>query len=63
MLYILPFILRLQAKIEGNALYLQLRDTGPGFSPQDLEHLFERFYRGDKSLSQQKGTAYYQEAY
>jgi two-component system phosphate regulon sensor histidine kinase PhoR len=28
---------------------LAVLDQGPGFSPDDLEHVFERFYRGDPS--------------
>ncbi len=28
---------------------LQVRDEGPGLSEDDLEHMFERFYRGDPS--------------
>lgn len=34
--------------VGGNPLYeeLVIQDTGTGFSPEDLSHLFERFYKG-----------------
>src|SRR5262249_60607065 len=31
---------------EGCAL-LEARDDGPGITPDDQEHIFDRFYRGD----------------
>jgi len=31
----------------GRWCVLAVRDQGPGLSPEDQEHLFERFYRGD----------------
>jgi signal transduction histidine kinase len=35
----------LQAEVEGDEVCVRVRDTGAGIPPQDLEHLFDRFYQ------------------
>jgi signal transduction histidine kinase len=35
-----------------NGVKLQVRDNGSGIAPEDLPHIFNRFYRGDKSRQQ-----------
>jgi len=39
-------------------LRIEIQDQGPGLSEQDLEHMFERFYRGDASRTRhQRGAS------
>ena len=42
---------------EGPAVRVEVRDTGEGIAPADLPHVFERFYRGEKSRSREHGGA------
>jgi len=36
---------------------MRVRDTGKGIAPEDLKHIFERFYQGDKVRSKHKSGA------
>jgi signal transduction histidine kinase len=38
-------------------LAIEVTDTGEGIAPEDLPHVFERFYRGEKSRSRASGGA------
>ncbi|HEY3291319.1 MAG TPA: ATP-binding protein, partial [Anaerolineae bacterium] len=42
---------------EGHTITLSVTDTGVGIPPQDVAHVFERFYRVDKSRSRAQGGA------
>jgi signal transduction histidine kinase len=46
---------RLAAQVEGTYVHLQVADTGEGIEPQDLPHIFDRFYRADASRSRATG--------
>ena len=42
---------------DGPAVRVEVLDTGEGIAPADLPHVFERFYRGEKSRSREHGGA------
>ncbi|WP_407083148.1 sensor histidine kinase [Paenibacillus aurantius] len=39
----------------GHSVYIRVTDNGSGISEEDLPHVFERFYRGDKARSRAEG--------
>lgn len=43
-------------RLTDDGLVIQVRDHGPGLSPADLPHLFERFYRGTAARQRASGT-------
>jgi signal transduction histidine kinase len=45
------------ARREGQRVEVIVSDSGEGIQPQDLPHLFEQFYRGEKSRSRATGGA------
>lgn len=49
--------LEIALEISQTPLYTQLclQDTGPGFAPDDLPHLFERFYKGHNAAANSFG--------
>lgn len=43
----------LYAHLEGSSVKVSVADTGMGICPEDLSHIFERFYKSDKARTSQ----------
>ncbi len=48
---------RLSASERDGAIVIAVADSGEGIAPADLPHVFERFFRGDRSRSRASGGA------
>ncbi len=48
--------INVEACVEGNGLHVSVTDHGPGLDPVELDHLFERFYRGIAARQATFGT-------
>jgi two-component system OmpR family sensor kinase len=42
-------------RVDGNRARVDANDRGPGIPASDLPHVFERFYRGEKTRSREEG--------
>ena len=45
----------IQAEVVAGTVHVTVQDSGEGISANDLPHVFDRFYRGEKSRNQATG--------
>ncbi len=48
--------IRISTKIKGNKVLVQVYNNGPGISEGDLKHIWDRFYKSDKSRTSKNST-------
>ena len=49
--------IRVSTRLDHKQAILTVTDSGPGIAPEDLPHVFERFYRADKSRGRAEGRS------
>jgi signal transduction histidine kinase len=47
----------LASRVEGGYLTIEVADSGPGIHPEELPHIFDRFYQVKNRRSRKKGGA------
>jgi two-component system OmpR family sensor kinase len=47
--------IRASAAVEGTEIVIRVADSGPGLPPEEAAHVFQRFWRADKSRTRESG--------
>lgn len=49
--------IHVRAGRQGNLIFIEVQDQGPGIAPEHQEKIFQRFWRGDKSRSREEARS------